>query len=146
MIDLNDLRLAFCRRTAIWGPMKHLLLIAAGGAIGALLRHLFGLGALRLLGAGFPFGTLGVNVLGSFLMGGLIAWLAFRSESGGQAIRLFLATGVLGGFTTFSAFSLETILLWERGQTALAATYVASSVILSVAALVAGLALVRSMA
>ena len=101
---------------------------------------------MRLLGTGFPFGTLGVNIVGSFLMGGLIAWLAFKSESGGQATRLFLATGVLGGFTTFSAFSLETILLWERGETALAATYVAASVIMSIAALVAGMALVRSMA
>ena len=84
--------------------MTHVLLVAAGGAIGAALRHLFGLGAIRLFGIGFPFGTLGVNVIGSFLMGALIAWLLFRSEGGGQGLRLFLATGVLGGFTTFSAF------------------------------------------
>ena len=126
--------------------MTHLLLVAAGGAVGAALRHLFGLGALRLFGTGFPFGTLGVNIIGSFLMGGLIAWLAFRSEAGGQATRLFLTTGVLGGFTTFSAFSLETMLLWERGQTGLAATYVVSSVALSILGLAAGLALVRSLA
>lgn len=126
--------------------MTHLLLVAAGGALGASLRHLFGLGVMRLLGIGFPFGTLGVNIVGSFLMGTLIAWLAFKSEGGGQAVRLFLATGVLGGFTTFSAFSLETILLWERGQAGLAATYVATSVVLSIMALAAGLALVRSMA
>lgn len=126
--------------------MTHLLLVAAGGAIGASLRHLFGLVAMRLLGAGFPFGTLGVNILGSFLMGALIAWFAFRSESDVQAARLFLATGILGGFTTFSAFSLETVLLWERGELGLAATYVITSVVLSVAALVAGLTMVRSMA
>ncbi len=126
--------------------MTHLLFVAAGGAIGAALRHLFGLAALRMFGTGFPFGTLGVNIVGSFLMGALIAWLAFKSEIGGQGVRLFLATGVLGGFTTFSAFSLETMLLWERGQAGLAATYVAASVVLSVAALAGGLALVRSVA
>jgi CrcB protein len=124
--------------------MTHLFLVAAGGAIGASLRHLFGMVSLRLFGIGFPYGTLGVNVIGSFLMGALIGWLAFRSEGGGQGLRLFLATGVLGGFTTFSAFSLETILLWERGEAGLALTYVLLSVVVSVAALVAGLALVRS--
>ena len=126
--------------------MIHLLFVAAGGAIGASLRHLFGLVVMRLFGTGFPFGTLGVNVVGSFLMGALIAWLAFKSETGGQGLRLFLATGVLGGFTTFSAFSLETMLLWERGEAGLAAAYIIASVVFSVAALAGGLALVRSIA
>jgi len=125
--------------------MTHLFYVAAGGAIGASLRHLFGMVSMRLFGTGFPYGTLGVNIAGSFLMGTLIAWLAFRSEGAGQGLRLFLATGVLGGFTTFSAFSLETILLWERGETGLAAFYVLVSVVLSIAALSGGLALVRSL-
>jgi CrcB protein len=126
--------------------MTHLFLVAAGGAIGASMRHLFGLAAMRLFGTGFPFGTLGVNIVGSFLMGALIAWLAFKSQTGGQGLRLFLATGVLGGFTTFSAFSLETILLWERGEASLAAIYVLVSVVFSIAALAAGLAIVRGLA
>lgn len=126
--------------------MTHLLLVAAGGAIGASFRHLFGMVAMRLVGTGFPFGTLGVNIIGSFLMGALIAWLAFRAEGAGQDLRLFVATGVLGGFTTFSAFSLETVLLWERGEAGLAALYVALSVTLSLAGLMGGLALVRSLA
>lgn len=113
--------------------------------MGASLRHLFGLAAMRAFGTGFPVGTLGVNIAGSFLMGVLIAWLAFKSETGGQGLRLFLATGVLGGFTTFSAFSLETVLLWERGAAGLAATYVLASVIFSVLALTAGLALMRAL-
>ena len=126
--------------------MTHLFFVAAGGAIGASLRHLFGMASLRLFGIGFPYGTLFVNIIGSFLMGTLIAWLAFKSAGGGQGMRLFLATGVLGGFTTFSAFSLETILLWERGEAGLAAVYVLASVALSIAALVGGLALVRGLA
>ncbi len=125
--------------------MTHLLLVAAGGAIGASCRHLFGMVAMRLFGTGFPYGTLGVNILGSFMMGALIAWLAFRAEGAGQDLRLFVATGVLGGFTTFSAFSLETVLLWERGEAGLAALYIALSVMLSVAGLAGGLALVRSL-
>ncbi|HEX2256374.1 MAG TPA: fluoride efflux transporter CrcB [Afifellaceae bacterium] len=126
--------------------MTHLLLVAAGGAIGAALRHLVGLGALRLFGAGFPVGTLTVNVAGSFAMGLLIGWLALRAAGGGQNLRLFLATGVLGGFTTFSAFSAETVLLWERGAAGAALGYVAASVVASIAALVAGLAIVRAVA
>jgi CrcB protein len=126
--------------------MTHLLLVAAGGAIGASFRHLFGMVALRLFGTGFPFGTLGVNIIGSFLMGALIAWLAFRAEGAGQGLRLFVATGVLGGFTTFSAFSLETVLLWERGEAGLAALYIVVSVVLAIAGLTGGLALVRSLA
>ncbi len=126
--------------------MTHLFLVAAGGAVGASARHLFGLAAMRLFGTGFPYGTLGVNIIGSFLMGTLIAWLAFKSQTGGQGLRLFLATGVLGGFTTFSAFSLETMLLWERGEAGLAAIYVLVSVVLSVLALAAGLAIVRGLA
>jgi len=124
--------------------MTHLLLVAAGGAIGAAGRHLVSGGALRLLGSGFPHGTLIVNVLGSFLMGLLIAWLALRATHGGGNLRLFLATGMLGGFTTFSAFSLDVVLLWERGHIEKAVLYALLSVTVSIAALVAGLAIGRS--
>jgi fluoride exporter len=124
--------------------MTHLALVALGGAIGASLRHLVNVAALRLFDPAFPVGTLTVNVLGSFAMGLLVAWLALRAEGGGESLRLFLATGVLGGFTTFSAFSLDAMVLWERGAQATALLYVALSVILSIAALATGLWLARS--
>jgi CrcB protein len=124
--------------------MIHLLLVALGGAIGAGARHIVNLSAMRAFGLGFPVGTLFVNVVGSFAMGLAAGYFAFRGE-GGMALRLFLMTGILGGFTTFSAFSLETVLLFERGQVGLAALYVVGSVAGSVAGLVAGLALMRGM-
>lgn len=120
------------------------LIVFLGGGIGAALRHGVNLMALRMPGAtAFPWGTLCVNVLGSLLMGALAAYFV-RNGGGSMETRLFLATGVLGGFTTFSAFSLETVLLVERGQAGLAALYVAASVVLSVGALFAGMALVRA--
>ncbi len=134
--------------------MNHLLIVAAGGAIGAGLRHLVGLGVLRFLGSAFPVATMSVNIAGSFLIGTLVAWLAFKADmtgwpgtlfGSGQNLRLFLATGLLGGFTTFSAFSLDVMLLWERGEGGLAALYVLGSVVLSLAGLFAGLALVRAL-
>src|SRR6476469_8077974 len=94
----------------------------------------------------FPWGTVAVNILGSARMGLLAGWLAFKAEQGwSQPLRLFLTTGVLGGFTTFSAFSLDAVLIWERGQLGLAGAYVAASVALSIAGLVAGLAAIRSL-
>ncbi|WP_417694501.1 fluoride efflux transporter CrcB [Roseibium sp.] len=123
--------------------MKHLLLVMLGGGIGAGGRHLFGLFALRLLGSGFPFGTLGVNVVGSLVMGLFIGWMAKTDMGGLQDLRYFFATGLLGGFTTFSSFSLDTVFLWERGDTVLALAYVALSVALSIAAVFAGLMLMR---
>lgn len=122
--------------------MTTLAQIALGGAIGAVGRYLTGLAALRLLGAGFPWGTLAVNVLGSFAMGALVVAMA---HLGGNRLGPFLLTGLLGGFTTFSAFSLDALTLWERGNPALAAAYVGGSVILSLAAIVAGAALARSL-
>jgi fluoride exporter len=122
--------------------MQNLLIVACGGAIGAGLRHVVNSVALRLFGAAWPVGTLTVNVVGGFLLGLLAGWLALKA-SGGEASRLFLATGVLGGFTTFSAFSLETVLLWERGEALAAVIYVLASVGLSILALLGGLALVR---
>ena len=125
--------------------MTHLALVALGGAIGASLRHLVNVAALRHFGPAFPVSTLTVNVLGCFAMGALAARLASRGQAGGENLRLFLATGVLGGFTTFSAFSLDAMLLWERGAQAAALLYVALSVALSIAALAAGLWLARSL-
>lgn len=121
---------------------QSILLVALGGAAGSVCRHLVGVAALRLLGAGFPWGTLAVNVVGSFAMGVFVELLALRL-SGSQPLRLFVATGFLGGFTTLSAFSLDTVVLWERGDTALALGYVVGTIVLSVAGLVAGLGAVR---
>jgi CrcB protein len=123
------------------------LLVFLGAGIGGALRHGVNLGCARYCGVAFPWGTLTVNVAGSFIMGALAAWLAFKAGEGWrQPLRLFLATGILGGFTTFSAFSLDAVMIWERGEAGLAAAYVAASVILSIAGLVAGLALVRAVA
>ena len=118
------------------------ILVFLGGGLGAAMRHGVNLAAPRLLGTAFPFGTLAINVVGSLLMGVVAGWLVLRGDPS-PAWRLFLATGVLGGFTTFSAFSLEAVQLWQRGQAGLAALYVGGSVLLSIAALWLGLALVR---
>jgi CrcB protein len=124
--------------------MLHLALVAVGGAIGAGSRHLVNQAALRLIGPNFPVGTLAVNVIGGLLMGLLAGYLALRYSGGGQGLRLFLATGILGGFTTFSAFSLDAVMLWERGDVVGTVVYVLLSVILSIGALVAGLAIMRA--
>ncbi|WP_075996213.1 fluoride efflux transporter CrcB [Salaquimonas pukyongi] len=124
--------------------MIHLLLVALGGAVGASLRHLSGLFFLRTFGPAFPFGTLFVNVAGSLAMGLLIGWLARRTGGTSAELRLFLATGLLGGFTTFSAFSLDFAALWEDGRLAIAFGYAAASVVLSLAAIFAGLWLARA--
>ena len=118
------------------------LIVFIGAGIGGALRHGVNLAAVRLLGYGFPFGTLVVNVLGSFLIGLLAGYFAYRTGLN-QHLRLFLTTGVLGGFTTFSAFSLDAALLVERHSYALAAAYVIGSVVLALAGLFLGLALFR---
>ncbi len=123
--------------------MQHFLIVALGGAVGAGCRHLVNLYSLRFLGVHFPWGTLIVNVVGSFLMGVFIEILV-RKLGASTELRLFIATGCLGGFTTFSAFSLDAVLLWERGQQLYAGGYVAASVLLSIFALVAGLAVMRT--
>ncbi len=122
--------------------IKGLLLVALGGGVGAALRHLVSLGALRALGPNWPWGTMTVNILGSLLMGLLVGWLALRVD-GGRDLRLLLATGALGGFTTFSAFSLETALMIERRAFAAAGAYAGLSVLLCVTALFAGLMTAR---
>jgi CrcB protein len=126
--------------------MTSTVLVFLGAGIGGMLRHGVNLVSPRWFGTGFPAGTLLINVLGSGLMGLIAGWLAFRTQGGwSQPIRLFLTTGILGGFTTFSAFSLDAIMLWERGEAGLASAYVIGSVVLSLAALCAGLALIRSL-
>ncbi|HXV22765.1 MAG TPA: fluoride efflux transporter CrcB [Alphaproteobacteria bacterium] len=120
------------------------LIVFAGAGLGGAMRHGVNLAALRLFGPDFGYGTLFVNIVGSFAMGALAAYLALKGEIG-QPWRLFLATGVLGGFTTFSAFSLDAALLYERGELGLTALYILASVAGSVAALFAGLAIVRQL-
>ncbi len=124
--------------------MQSTLLVFLGAGIGGALRHAVNVGAVRLLGIGFPWGTLTVNVLGGFAMGVLAGWLALKAGEGwAQSVRLFVATGILGGFTTFSAFSLDSVVLWQRGEAGEAIAYVLASVILSIAGLLAGLFVVR---
>jgi CrcB protein len=120
------------------------LIIFAGAGLGGMARHAVNMAAARL-GYAFPWGTLAVNVVGSFLMGVLVAWFALRTGVP-QHVKLFLTTGVLGGFTTFSAFSLDAALMWERGALAELALYVGASVILAVVGLFAGMAAVRLLA
>ena len=121
------------------------LIVFLGGGIGAALRHGVNLAVARWLGSGFNYATLFENVSGSFVMGLLVGYFAFKGGAS-QHWRLFLTTGILGGYTTFSAFSLDTILLYQRGELALAALYAALSVGLSVGGLLAGLAVVRHFA
>jgi fluoride exporter len=123
--------------------LYHLLLVMIGGGIGAGGRHLVSMATLRLFGPGFPVGTLAVNVIGSLAMGLFVGWLVKHEAAHLQPLRYFLATGLLGGFTTFSAFSLDTSVLWERGDTMLALIYVVGSVVLSILAVFAGLAVMR---
>jgi len=124
--------------------MNSLVLIFIGGGLGAVSRHLSGMVVMRASGPGFPWGTMVVNIIGSFVMGCLIAWLARRS-SGDADLRLLLATGFLGGFTTFSAFSLDAVTLYERGALTAAAAYVIASVTVSILALFGGLWLARQL-
>jgi CrcB protein len=121
------------------------LIVFLGGGIGAMLRHGVNLGSARLLGTALPYNTVFENVTGSAVLGLLAGYFAFRTGIS-QQWQLFLTTGILGGYTTFSAFSLDAALLYERGQPGLAAGYVIGSVALSIAGLFAGLWLVRQMA
>ena len=122
------------------GPFSYLI-VALGGGVGAAARHGLGQLSARAFGPGFPVGTMSANVLGGLLMGVLVGWLA-RSGAG-EGARLLLGVGLLGGFTTFSAFSLDAVQMVQRGQAGLAALYVGGSVVLSIAALALGLVLSR---
>lgn len=121
------------------------LLVMIGGAFGSLCRYGVTLAGVRLLGPNFPFGTVFVNLTGSFLMGTFVE-LAARRFGASAELRLLIATGFLGGYTTFSSFSLDAVALWQRGQAALGLAYAAGSVLAGLAALLAGLALGRALA
>ena len=123
--------------------MKMLLAVALGGAVGAVLRYKTVGWIAHLMGHGFPWGTLAVNVAGSFAMGVLVELAALKLTMSGE-MRAFLAVGLLGAFTTFSTFSLDVATLWERGAVMAAGAYIAASVALSILALFAGLALIRT--
>jgi fluoride exporter len=118
------------------------LLVFIGGGLGASLRHLINVFCARCMGTAFPWGTFVINISGSTVMGLIAGYLAFKGGAS-QHWRLFLMTGVLGGYTTFSAYSLDAALLYERGELMLAALYVVGSVLLSIGGLFAGLALIR---
>ncbi len=121
------------------------LIVFLGGGMGAALRHGINIAVARLAGTAFPYATLLINISGSLVMGLVAGYFAFRS-GGPQHLRLFLTTGILGGYTTFSAFSLDAVLLYERGEIGAAAAYVVGSVVLSILGLMIGLALVRQLA
>src|SRR5690348_110475 len=114
--------------------MEKLLLVAAGGAVGAIARYALGVQTLRMWGGGWPYGTFMANVFGGLLMGALAGFLAHRGGADQERLRLLLGVGVLGGFTTFSAFSLETALMIERRSYGQALGYTLASVVLSVTA------------
>lgn len=121
------------------------LLVFIGGGLGASLRHTVNVGCARACGLNFPYGTFVVNITGSLVMGIIAGYLALKGEAS-QPWRLFIMTGVLGGYTTFSAFSLDAVTLYQRGEIGLALFYVVGSVALSIAGLFAGLALARHFA
>ena len=127
--------------------MTNIFLVMGGGAVGAALRYLLGRFAGQMApGAAWPWGTFAANLIGGFAMGLLAGWLARGSMASGEPVRLLLGVGVLGGFTTFSSFSLETMLMIERGQIGLALGYALFSLVGAVAALALGLTVMRSVA
>ncbi len=121
------------------------LIVFLGGGLGAALRHGINLVSARTLGTAFPYSTLIINITGSIVMGLIAGYFAFKGDAS-QHWRLFLTTGILGGYTTFSTYSLDAALLYERGELGLAALYVVGSVALSIGGLFAGMALVRNFA
>ena len=126
--------------------MRAYLLVFLGAGLGGSLRHAVNVACGRWCGLDFPWGTLFINATGSFVMGLFAGWLAFKGgQHWTQSARLFAMTGVLGGYTTFSAFSLDAALLWERGEAAMTAAYVVSSVALAIIGLFAGLSLMRAL-
>jgi CrcB protein len=125
--------------------MLNYLLVFIGGGLGSSLRYTINVVCMRCVSSAFPYHTFLINITGSTVMGLIAGYLAFKGDAA-QSWRLFLMTGVLGGYTTFSAFSLDTGLLYERGEIGLALLYVLGSVVLSIAGLFAGLALVRHFA
>lgn len=125
--------------------MPVLLQVALGGAAGASLRFLSGVMILRAMGSGFPYGTMFVNIVGSFLMGFLAFYMLERMDGSFSRYAPFLMTGLLGGFTTFSAYSLDALYLLERGRYASASVYMGGSVLLAIGALFLGMTIARSL-
>lgn len=127
--------------------MNSMIMIFIGAGIGGVLRNAVNMTAMRLFGMHFPIGTMAINVVGSFIIGLVAGWLTFRAEwAWTYHTRVFVITGVLGGFTTFSSFSLDAAMLVERGEFGLAVLYVAGSVALALAGVFAGLAIMRALA
>ncbi len=124
--------------------MLNIVLVALGGAIGSVARYLVGLWGVRLAGPNFPWGTLTVNVVGAFLIGLMVEMVARRFDASAE-MRVFIVTGILGGFTTWSSFTLDAVVLFERGDMGLAALYLGASLVVSFAAIFAGLALGRAL-
>jgi fluoride exporter len=124
--------------------MNSFLIVFLGAGLGGMLRHGANILVPRLLGSAFPYHTLSINIVGSLVMGLFIGFFALKADPA-QDWRLFLTTGICGGFTTFSAFSLDAVLLYQRGETTLSAVYVLASVVASLAALVAGLHVMRAL-
>lgn len=125
--------------------MNAIIAVALGGAFGAVCRHGVNLGAVKLLGHGFPYGTLAVNIIGSFLIGLVIASMA-QSWQASETLKFFIVTGFLGAFTTFSTFSLDAVTLWERKEYIQTALYMGGSVMVSIAALMLAMIIVRTLA
>jgi CrcB protein len=123
--------------------MIKLLLVFVGGGLGSMARYMVGIAALRTFGPNWPYGTFAVNVIGGFVMGCLAGFLAHRDLSDPERWRIFIGVGILGGFTTFSSFSLDAAAMIERKDYGLAAGYIALSVALSITALFAGLIAAR---
>ena len=124
--------------------MMGYLVVFVGAGVGGMMRHAMNIWVARLAGTHFPMHTLVINVTGSMVMGMVTGWFAMKGGAGIGHLRLFLATGILGGYTTFSAFSLDAALLWERHEHLLAAYYVGGSVVLSLLGLAAGLWIMRT--
>lgn len=125
--------------------MYAIALVFLGAGLGGVCRYLAGIAAARAFGLAFPWGTVLVNASGSLLMGLLAGWLVLRPDGASRSVQLFLAAGVLGGYTTFSTFSLEAVTLWQRGDMAAALAYVFGSMICGVVGLAVGLAVMRSL-
>ncbi|MDQ1186077.1 MULTISPECIES: fluoride efflux transporter CrcB [Agrobacterium] len=124
--------------------MLNILLVAVGGAIGSIGRYLVGLWATRLAGPNFPWGTLTVNIVGAFAIGLFVEMIARRFDASAE-MRVFIVTGIIGGFTTWSSFTLDAVVLFERGALGLSALYLLASLLVSFAAIFAGLALGRAL-
>ncbi|SCX00516.1 camphor resistance protein CrcB [Agrobacterium sp. DSM 25558] len=124
--------------------MLNIALVAIGGAIGSIARYLVGVWSVRFAGPNFPLGTLTVNVVGAFLIGLTVEVIARRFDASSE-MRVFLVTGVIGGFTTWSSFTLDAVVLFERGEIGLSALYLGASLLVSFAAIFAGLALGRAL-